>query len=362
MDHYIKRKESVMKKRLFAIGMILMMTLLLFTACGGSSTPSDEGTSTEPVVWKISHQEATGGVFDQYANHFKELIEEKSGGAISVEVYPVGQLGDTGTQVELIMNGGIQLGLFAAGDVGDMFPAVQATSLNFVFSDDDAINAKVLTQGEATKKMNEMFATKNITTYDWFTLGNMQWGSVGHALHTMDDFKGFKMRIMASPIIAANYEALGAAPTPLAFTETYSGLQLKTVEGTEQPMNAMEEMKFYEVLDYIVKSNHSQMACFMAMNSDFYNALSDDEKAMLEEIKPEMEEFALQTLENFLEEKEQIIRDSKPELVIEDLTPEERAAFVEASLPVRDRIEEFAGAEGKEILDLLLADVENFSN
>lgn len=352
-----------MKKRLLAIGMILMMALLLFTACGGNSTPAaGDDTSTEPVVWKISHQEATGGVFDQYANHFKELIEEKTEGNITVEVYPVGQLGDTGTQVELLMNGGIQLGLFAAGDVGDMFPAVQATSLNFVFTDDDAINAKILTQGEATKKMDEMFATKNLTTYDWFTLGNMQWGSVGHALHSLDDFKGFKMRIMASPIIAANYEAFGAAPTPLAFTETYSGLQLKTVEGTEQPMNAMEEMKFYEVLDYIVKSNHSQMACFMAMNSDFYNALTDDEKALLEEIKPEMEEFALQTLEQFLEEKEQIIRDNKPELVIEELTDEERAAFVEASIPVHERIEEFAGAEGKEILDLLLKDVENFSN
>jgi hypothetical protein len=82
---------------------------------------------------------------------------------------------------------------------------------------------------------------------------------------------------------------------------------------------------------------------------------------MLEEIKPEMEEFALQTLETFLEEKEQVIRDAKPELVIEELTEEERAAFVEASLPVRDRITEFAGEEGKEILDLLLKDVENFS-
>jgi len=351
-----------MKKRVIALGMILVLTLMMFAACGGNSsqTPAAD-TSGEAEVWKLAHQETTGTVYDQYANHFKELIEEKSEGRITVEVYPVGQLGDTGTQVELLMNGGIQFGILAAGDVGDMFPAVQATSLNFIFSDDNAVNAQVLINGEATKKLNEMFATKNLTTYDWFTLGNMQWGSVGHPLHTMADFAGFKMRIMASPIIAANYEAFGAAPTPLAFTETYSGLQLKTVEGTEQPMNAMEEMKFYEVLDYIVKSNHSQMASFMAMNSDFYNSLSDEDKAMLEEIKPEMEEFALQTLETFLEEKEQVIRDAKPELVIEELTEEERAAFVEASLPVRDRITEFAGEEGKEILDLLLKDVENFS-
>ena len=352
-----------MKKRFLAVGMIICMMLFVLTACGKNDTKSgDKNNDTgSPTVWKISHQESTGGMFDQYANHFKELVEEKSDGKIKVEIYPVGQLGDTGTQIELLLNGGIQLGLFAAGDVGDMFPAVQATSLNFVFSEDDAINAKVLTKGKATKKLSKMFEEKGLTTYDWFTLGNMQWGSVGHPLHNLNDFKGFKMRIMASPIIAANYETLGVAPTPLAFTETYSGLQLKTVEGAEQPMNAMEEMKFYEVLDYIVKSNHAQMACFMAMNSDFYNSLSEDDKAMLEEIKPEMEKFALETLVEFLAEKEKIINEKKPELVIEELTESERAELTKASLPVRDRINEFAGPDGEEILKLLLADVKKFS-
>lgn len=352
-----------MKKKLFALLMCLLMVSLLFAGCGGSGTENEGGENAaadgEQVVWKLAHQETTGTVFDMYAHHFADLVAEKSDGRISVEIYPVGQLGDTGTQVEMLMNGGIQLGIFASGDVGDMFPAVQALSLNFVFSDDDAVNADVLTQGDATAYLNEMFATKNLVTYDWFTLGNMQWGST-KPLRTLDDFKGFKMRIMASPIIAANYEAFGAAPTPLAFTETYSGLQLKTVEGTEQPMNAMEEMKFYEVIDYITMSNHSQMASFMSMNKEFYEGLSDEDKAMLEEIKPEMEEYALATLEQVLEEKEAVIKENKPELEFIELTDEERQAFVDASLPVRDRIEEFGGEEAKKVLDLILADVEKY--
>ena len=240
--------------------------------------------------------------FDNYAHHFADLVSEKTNGRISVEVYPVGQLGDTGTQVEMLMNGGVQFGILAAGDVGDMFPATQALSLNFVFSDNDDVNSAVLTQGEATKYLNNLFLDKNITTYDWLSLGNMQWTS-NKPLHTLKDFKGFKMRIMASPIIAANYEALGASPTPMAFTETYSGLQLKTVEGTEQPLNAIQEM---------------------------------------------------------LTEKFDAIKDTKPEIKVEELTEEERQAFIEASLPVRDRIEEFGGKEAKEVLELLLADVEKY--
>lgn len=345
-----------MKKKLILLAVSLIAVMLVFAGCGSNDDSKTEG---QTEVWKLAHQESTGTVFDNYAHHFADLVSEKSNGRITVEVYPVGQLGDTGTQVEMLMNGGVQFGLLAAGDVGDMFPATQALSLNFVFSDDDDVNSAVLTQGEATKYLNNLFLDKNITTYDWLSLGNMQWTS-NKPLHSLSDFKGFKMRIMASPIIAANYEALGASPTPMSFTETYSGLQLKTVEGTEQPLNAIQEMKFYEVQDYITMSNHAQMACFMAMNSDFYNGLSDEDKALLDEIKPEMETFAKENLQQMLTEKFDAIKEAKPEIKVEELTDAEREAFVEASLPVRDRIEEFGGKEAKEVLDLLLADVEKY--
>ena len=324
-----------MKKKLLLLAVSLIAVMLIFAGCGGNDDSQTEG---QTEVWKLAHQESTGTVFDNYAHHFADLVSEKSNGRITVEVYPVGQLGDTGTQVEMLMNGGVQFGILAAGDVGDMFPATQALSLNFVFSDDDDVNSAVLTQGEATKYLNNLFLDKNITTYDWLSLGNMQWTS-NKPLHTLKDFKGFKMRIMASPIIAANYEALGASPTPMAFTETYSGLQLKTVEGTEQPLNAIQEMKFYEVQDYITMSNHAQMASFMAMNSDFYNGLSDEDKALLDEIKPEMESFAKENLQQMLTEKFDAIKEAKPGIKVEELTEEERQAFIDASLPVRDRIE-----------------------
>lgn len=344
-----------MKKKLLAVTMCLLLVMTCFAGCGGDSNDN----TGDAVVWKLAHQESTDTMYDLYAHKFADLIAEKSDGRITVEIYPVGQLGDTGTQVEMLMNGGIQFGIFASGDVGDMFPAVQALSLNFVFSDDNAVNAQILTEGDATAYLNEMFESKNLKTYDWFTLGNMQWGGT-KAIHNLKDFNGYKMRIMASPIIAANYEAFGASPTPLAFTETYSGLQLKTVDGTEQPMNAFEEMKFYEVVNYITMSNHSQMASFVSINKDFYDGLSDEDKAILDEIKPEMREFALTTLEEVLASKTQVIKESKPELEIIELTDAERQEFVDASLPVRDRIEEFGGEESRTVLDLLLKDVEKF--
>ncbi len=352
-----------MKKRFVLI--ITSVLLISFIMTGCATNNQDNGTdkgNSAVTTWRIAHLETTDTMYDKYAHKFADLINEKSDGRIKVDVYPVGSLGDTGSQVEMLMNGGIEFAIFASGDVGDMFSAVQALSLNFVFSEDDAINAKVLSDGEATAALDEMFKTKNMETFDWFSLGNLQWGSAKNPIQNLDDFRGFKMRIMASPIIAANYEAFGALPTPLAFTETYSGLQLKTVDGTEQPINAMEEMKFYEVLDHITMSNHSQMASFMAMNADFYKGLSSEDKAMIDDLKPEMRKYAEESLQELLTSKENIIKEQKPELNFIELTDDQRQTFIDASLPLRDRIEEFAGSEGREILDLLLKDVEKFSN
>ncbi len=347
-----------MKKRIFSLlvctVMVVGMTLSL-SGCGSSG----QGDTGSNEVWKLAHTESTDTMYDMWANKFAELVNEKSEGRITVEVYPVGQLGDSAAQLEMIQTGGLDIGIFAAGDVGSTFPATQAMALNFLFSENDKVNEAVLTKGEATKKLNEMFDKKGIHVYDWLSLGNMQWTS-NKPLHSLDDFKGFKMRIMNTPLISKNYKALGANPTPMAFMETYSGLQLKTVQGTEQPINAIEEMKFYEVQDYITFSNHAQMASFVAFNGEFYNGLSDEDKEIIDSIKADMEAYASESLEKVQKEKFEIIKEKKPDIKIEYLTEDERASFAKASMAVRDNIVDLAGEEGKEVMDLVIVDVENF--
>lgn len=344
-----------MKKKVLALIMALTAVMIGFTACSGD----DSTSSGEKETWKLAHTESQDTMYDMWANQFAKLVNEKSDGRITVEVYPVGQLGDSAAQLEMIQTGGIDMGIFASGDVGSTFPAAQALSLNFLFSEDNKVNSAVLTKGEATAKLNEMFEEKGIHVYDWLSLGNMQWTS-NSPLKTPMDFDGFKMRIMASPLIAANYEALGASPTNVAFMETYSALQLKTVDGTEQPLNAIEEMKFYEVQDYITMSNHAQMASFVAFNADFYNSLSDEDKEIVESVREEMEKFAADSLETVLQEKFDAIMAEKPDMQVIELTEEERQAFIDKSMEVREDIVEYAGEEGKEIMELVIKDVEKY--
>lgn len=355
-----------MKKKLLTLLCVVTLVIAGFSGCGGDTgSGNNESKSKEgakaPVVWKLAHCEVADTVVDKYANKFAELVAEKSEGKIKVEVYPVGQLGDSAAELELLQTGGIEIGIFAVAEVGTVFPASQAMALNFLFSEDSKVNQKVLTQGEGTKELANIFSQKNIAVIDWFDLGFMNWTS-NKPLHSVKDFKGFKMRIMNTPLISANYSAFGASPTAVPFMETYSSLQLKMVDGTEQPINAIEEMKFYEVQDYITLSNHSILPCFTGINSEFWENLSEEDRGMIEQIIPILQEFAVTTLEEEQNQKRRVILENKPGIRIEELTEQEREAFKAASMSVRKQIEKLAGADGKKVMELIEKDVENFEN
>ncbi len=85
-----------------------------------------------------------------------------------------------------------------------------------------------------------------------------------------------------------------------------------------------------------------------------------EDKQIIDSIKAEMEAYASECLEKVLKEKFDIIKDKKPDIKVEELTDSERDAFVKASLSVRNKISDLAGAEGREIMDLVIQDVEKY--
>ena len=94
-----------MKKKFLALAMLLMLTVVMavvFTGCGGDSGSGTE-TDGDVTVWKLAHSESTDTMYDRYAHKFADLVEEKSDGRIQVDIYPVGSLGDTASQVEMLM-------------------------------------------------------------------------------------------------------------------------------------------------------------------------------------------------------------------------------------------------------------------
>jgi TRAP-type C4-dicarboxylate transport system substrate-binding protein len=167
------------------------------------------------------------------------------------------------------------------------------------------------------------------------------------------------MRVMTSPILVEAYKAYGANPTPLPFSEVYSSLQLNMIEGQENPYATIQEMKFYEVTDYMITAKHRMYVISMSSNASFFNSLpSEIQKMVLESVSESLDYYY--TFENDFNSKrlQQIMQD-KPSYKHITLTPEEIAVFKEKSKGAKDVYVEMVGPTGAEVLKAIETDIQN---
>ncbi|NMB28233.1 MAG: DctP family TRAP transporter solute-binding subunit [Tissierellia bacterium] len=352
---------------LSAISLVLVMALLV--GCGGgkqgtSTSPDKNGEATgeETYNWRFAHEENNGSIQDVYVKEFKRVLEEKSNGRINIDIYPVGQIGDATQQCELLQNGGLEFAMISPGNTGTIVPENQLFSLHFLFSEDMDKNKEIF---KTSKALNELltakYLEKNIKVLSYWTEGTMEWTS-NKPVNTPDKWKGLKMRTMPSPMIVASYEAYGANPTPVPYMEVYSGLQLGMIEGQENPISAIEEMKFCEVQDYLTLGGSSLYVTTTSVNPDFFNGLPEDIQQMILDTVEELRDFSFEAQAELNGGALEKIKEATPDVEIVELTEEERAAFKEASRPAYEKYVEMVGADGEEILNLLMKEVEEIEN
>ncbi len=331
---------------------ISVLLVLLTTGCQ---------RNPEAPVWRFAIEETSGSVQDAYAQKFKELVEKKSGGKVTVKVYPYGTLGTSDQLSELLYNGSLQFAMASPGHIGKMIPEVQVLLLHYVFSDDEEVNKKVLNSPEIKNEFNQLFAEKGFEMLSVFSEGWQVW-SANKPIKSPDDFSGVKFRVMTSPLLMAAYEAYGASSTPLAYSEVYSALQLKMIDGQVNPVFAIEEMSFYEVNDHLIFANQAQFYTTCLTNKKFYEKLTAEEKMWVDESIEELSDYIAETQARFNEERLHVIQEKNPDIKVVELTPQERDTFRQASVPVREQFKAIAGERGGELLETILKEVEKIES
>lgn len=345
-----------MKKKALAITLTLMCMLTVMTGCAGVRTGEmvhDENTVYE---WRLVHEEYTNDMQDVYCKEFAEKLHEKSNGRINMQIYQVGQIGNALQACEILQNGGVEFAIISPGNTGTVVPENQLFSLHFLFPQDMDKTQKVLRESVA---LNEMLAgeylKKNIMPLSFWTEGAMQW-TANKPLQTPEDFKGLKFRTMQSPMILAAYEAYGANPTPMSYTEVYSGLQLNMIEGQENPISAIYTSKFYEVQKYLVEADSNLFCTATCVNPDFFNSLPEDIQQIILDTAEEMIPRSFEIQEDINGGALDKIR-AESNIEVIKLTDEQREAFREKAVKAYDVYEKIVGEKGEEILDTLRAEI-----
>ena len=274
------------KMKVLAVLMALGMMACVLAGCGGDSGGSgDNGQQVK--VWKLAHEENEGEMMDIYSKAFKSALEEVSGGAVTLDLYPNGTLGDNQDLFDSVVNGTVDFCITDPGWVQTSIPEAGVFSLHFFFPADIADYDKLCEkaaagESEGFKMIDELYAGLGVTDLQWFPEGGNAW-TCKKALKTPEDFKGVKFRTMASSIVSESYNAYGANAVMISYTELYSALQLGTAEGQVNPVFAINSNSYYEVQDYLMLAYPDTFIGCLNANTAFYDSLTDEEKAWIDE-------------------------------------------------------------------------------
>lgn len=338
-----------MKLRSFGTAMVASATL----AMGGMAL----STTVQAETWRFALEEIEGSVQDQYAQKFAEEISSRTNGDVTVQVYPYGALGTSQDLTELTANGSLQFAFASPGHLATMVPGMGVFNLPYLLSQRDEVNKQVLTDGTVVyERLAPQLEERNLKLITMFPEGDMVWTS-NKEIRTPEDASNVKMRVMTSPILTDSYRAMGFSPTPMPYGEVYGGLQLGQIDAQVNPVFAIEEMKFYEVQDYMIWAGQQQFTTSVVAHQGFYEGLSDDRRAMVDEVVAELNDYIFEVQNTFNQERLETIKAEKPGITMIELTEDERAAFRERAMAARDTFVEMTGDEGRAIMEALQQEI-----
>ncbi len=307
--------------------------------------------------WRIALEEVEGSIQYQYAERFAEEVEARTDGAIEVQLFPYGTIGEMGDIYEQLQGNAVQFA-FGSGALGGTVPESQLFSVNFVLSDDEYINTQALNDPHflQSEALQQAYRERGMELISVLPEGWQVW-SANEAIRSPEDFDGVQIRTMDNRLLRETYRQYGADPTPMAYGEIYGGLEQGVIDANIQPYFAHQEMGFYEVQDYFIEARQAQFIAGFMASSMFFDSLSAEEQEMIRDITADMVEWAHDMQQQVNEERLASMKEgSDIEVIV--LDEQERDVFRERALPTRDTFVDEVGTRGEQAMERLLEAVE----
>ena len=274
--------------------------------------------------------------------YFCHQIEERSGGRSTTQIFTDGQLASsTHEYIGGAQNGAYEMFMLNCGSWADYTPAYAGLNIPYLYMDYDDAYAVLDSQIRQEWDQRAQADTKCIPLAH-LDIGFRQL-TANKEIHAPADLKGVKIRTMVDPIQMNCWEAFGASVTPVPYAELYTALQQKLVDAQENPPSNIVSSKLYEMQSYCMKTNHNFTTTIMAASPVFWDTLSEEDKAFLQELWKETEMYVRSLTENlsdgFFDEMQ-----SKGTTVVE-LTTDELKVFQDVAKSVWPQVEEQMGSE-----------------
>nr|WP_321526874.1 DctP family TRAP transporter solute-binding subunit [uncultured Cohaesibacter sp.] len=291
------------------------LTLAAVLAVGTIVSPAVADTLRFSNVTSVSGKDA--GI------EFKRIVEEKTGGSLEVKLFPDNQLGNDRVITESTIFGDIDLGVSSTSPLATLFPDLYAFDAPFLFLSSEDAYAKL--DGETGQAILKTLEKKGLKGLAFWENGFRNFTNSKKAVAVPSDLSGMKIRTMENDVHLAAWRALGANPTPMAFSELFTALQQGTVDGQENPLGIIDGNRFQEVQSNVSLTQHVYTPYIVFMNLDKFNSLSDVEKDAI--VTAAKETTAFQRKRSQELETEILARIKDQGVTVTELTPEQKALW-----------------------------------
>lgn len=274
--------------------LILLLVLgVIFISTLGSGTVTATNTE-EKVVLSLYQAHATLHPFEEgvlYPNQagavkIAELVNERSGGTLQIEIYPGTALGDDEKVLELMQEGIVDMSLtMPAAKVAAIIPDMNVLSLPFLFVSSE--HGKAFAQSEKgvelLKSVEEhgLFGLAFCNFFSRYPINRVR------PIITVQDFKGLKFRTMGLSTALKSYQRLGANTVSIPFGELYTSLQLGVIDGVENDLMTILSQKYHEVAKYLTLVPVWPFACLTLISKETWDKLSPIHQQILWEATSE---------------------------------------------------------------------------
>ena len=290
-------------KKAISLVLALTMCVSLLSACdsgsGGKQTgsmqptqaagdTSNYPTADKPITLSFGH--ISPDTSDMHANavKFKEAVEELTGGAVLIEIYPNGQLGSEETMLDSIFSGTMDMGIISANVAATAIPEFNSIVLPFFFNSFEQVGS-VITNEDYYLRTREIVEGKGIHFLGVPLMAARGILNTKHSVRTPEDLRDLKIRVNTGSILADTFEAMGVTTSQLAFGEVYTALQQNVIDGLDNGIFASNMMKFTEVAKYFTNTMHYFQLSPLLVSDQTWQKLSPEQQEQLRQACKEVE-------------------------------------------------------------------------
>ncbi len=267
-----------------------VLALLACLVIGAFAAPVAQGATFPKMVIKFSSTHPVTVTAHLGAVKFAELVKERTGGAVEIQIFPNSQLGNEKDLVEQVKNGVVQMsnpsnGMFANFEG---YGYLGASGIPYIFKGEDEEEMLPRYVDLMRSPLFKELGERAIKLCGMRALDAGWWVGPRHLttrktlVTTPNDLKGLKIRTPDAPIMKLPMTILGAAVTPMAWAEVYTALQLGVIDGQENALNTIYENKMYEVQKYTALTFHMVAGQVPIVNEKFFQSLAPELRAVIE--------------------------------------------------------------------------------